>query len=163
MTSVAGRAGRSSRRAPREAADAVGAARHRLPSGASIPGQSLRKGQSHGGVRWQSMAGGRCAPWEEKQTHGHSGPVPPRPAGWPGTALSFSGLSIMRHNRDDSSGLLDGAMRPRPCLHPAPWALLGLPLHVSTAFLHGEATSGQERSGPSWQSGTFASAPPKRG
>lgn len=44
----------------------------------------------------------------------------PQAAGWPGTALPTSGLTVMIHNRDNSSGVTGGYSNVHPCLHPAP-------------------------------------------
>lgn len=56
--------------------------------------------------------------------------------------MSFSGFSIMRYNRDDSSGLLDGVMRLRSCLYLVLWAFLGFLFYMSIVFFYGEATLG---------------------
>lgn len=95
---------------------------------------------------------------------GHSGLALPQAVGWLGTALSSSGPSVMTHKRDTAEGWPEGAVRPCPCLQPAPRGLCPPQHSVCQQFsFRGEATSGQMRRGLSWRSETLTSAPPRPG
>ncbi|CAN0551407.1 unnamed protein product [Rangifer tarandus platyrhynchus] len=50
----------------------------------------------------------------------HSGLALPQAAGWPGTALSSSGLSVTTHTRDKSSGVAGGCSAAMPVPAPSP-------------------------------------------